>query len=156
MAAGDINFSGAISLTSYMTTNLNSLADETTNIGGTVLDNTSSEHTNFVAELYLGSVDLSAETNPAVELYLVPSGDGTNYADDGTDASTTDYPAVSYLAGVFAIQATSAVHRAVIVMQDYLLNLKYTPVLINKTGVAFAASGNTLKIGTNSRAVAQS
>lgn len=156
MAAGDLNFSGAISLSDMMTTDLNSLASTKSNVGAVVLDNTSNEHQNFVAELVLASVDLSAQTNPAVELYLVPSADGTNYADTGTDDSATDLPNSRYLAGIFGIQATSAAHRAVIVMQGYLLNLKYTPVLVNKTGAAFAATGNTLKIGTNAYNMAQS
>jgi hypothetical protein len=41
-------------------------------------------------------------------------------------------------------------------MTGYLMNVKYTPVLINKTGAAFAATSNTLKIGTNAYNVAQS
>lgn len=156
MAAGDRNFSAAISLSTLMDTDLNSLASAKTNIGAVMVDNTSNEHQHFVAELVLASADLSAQTNPSCELYLVPSADGTNYADAGTDDSTTAYPSIRYLAGIFGLEATNAAHRAVIVMQNYLLNLKYKPVLINKTGAAFASSGNTLKLGTNADAIAQS
>ena len=155
MAAGDLEFTGAITLVDMMTTDLNALAIGANNIGAVILDNTSAQHRHFVAELVLASADLSAQTSPSVELYLVPSADGTNYADAGTDASTTDHPSKRYLAGIFGIQATSAAHRAVLAMQYYLLNLKYTVVLINKTGVAFGATLNTLKIGTNSDKAAQ-
>lgn len=158
MAAGDLNYSGAISLSTYMDTDLNSLASATTNVGATILDNTSNEHVNLVAEFYLASVDLSAQTNPTVELYLIPSADGTNYADTGTDASTTVLPSSKYLCGVFGFTpgTGAATHRSVIQMTDYMMNLKYTPVVINKLGVAMASSGNTLKIGTNTFNVAQS
>jgi hypothetical protein len=156
MAAGDLKFSGAISLSNMMTTDLNALGSTKSNIGGTALYNTSSHHQNFVAELVLASVDLSAQVNPAVELYLVPSADGTNYADDGTDDHATNLPSSRYLAGIFSIEATNAAHRAVIVMTGYLLNLKYLPVVVNKTGANFGATGNTLKIGTNAYMMAQS
>lgn len=143
---GASNYDSTPSLTTYMDTDLNSLANNTTNIGGTTFDNTSNRDFYMAAELYLASVDLSAQTNPTVELYMVPSIDGSNYCDDGTDASATDYPPATTLVGVFSIQETSAAHRVGIEMFR-LAPLKYTPVLINKTGAAFAASGNTLKMG---------
>lgn len=156
MSAGDILYSAWGTLTTYMTTDLNSLANNTTNIGAVILDNITAKHHNIAAELYLGTVDLSAATGLTVELYLVPSIDETNYVDDGTDASSTDLPPGSAHVGTFHIQKTSAVHRSAIVCKECLQGLKYTPVLINKTGAAFNASGNILKIKTNSDQVAQS
>lgn len=141
------HFDASNVLTTYMSTDLNSLANNTTNIGATAFDNTVSKDMYAAAELVLASVDLSGQTNPSVELYIVPSIDGTNYVDDGTDASTTDYPPSSALAGVFQIQATNAAHRSAIEIFQ-LGPYKYTVVVINKTGVALAASGNTLKITT--------
>lgn len=155
MSAGDILYSAWSALTTYLTTTLNSLAEGAIDIGGTPLDNTSNKHHNLVAELQLASVDLSAQTGLTVELYLVPSVDETNYVDDGTDASTTDLPPGSAHVGTFYIQKTSAAHRSAIVCKECLQALKYTIVLKNSTGVAFASSGNILKIKTNSDAVAQ-
>ena len=129
-----------------MSTDLNSLADDTTNVGVVILDNTSNRFYYATFELYLATANLSSATNPAVELYMVPSPFGTNYADTGTDGSTTDYPSPVYLVGIFGLQETSAVHRAVI-ERVVLSPLKYTPVVINKSSAAFNASGNTLKIG---------
>ena len=151
MATGDIKYSTSSSLATIMSTQLNSLADGAINVGGdSDLDNTTNEHHNLMAELYLASVDLSAQDSPAVELYLVPKIDGTNFCDTGTDASTTDLPPGSAHIGTFYIQETSAAHRAAISCKNCLQDLEYRAVLLNKTGAAFAASGNTLKIKTNS------
>lgn len=127
-----------------MSTDLNSLADTAVNVGTVLPDNTSNRFFYTVLELVLASVDLSGETNPAVELYLVPSYDGTNYADVGTDASTTVYPPMQYFVAALGVAETSAAHLAVSphIMLD---PVKYTPVVINKTGAALASSGNTLK-----------
>ena len=127
-----------------MSTDLNALADNAVNVGTVLPDNTSNRYFYAEFEIVLDSVDLSAQTNPAVELYLVPSYDGTNYADTGTDASTTVYPPMQYNVCVLGVAETSAAHRAVSphIMMD---PLKYTPVVINKTGAALAATTNTLK-----------
>ena len=156
MATGDILYSGwNAALATIMDTDLNSLANDAVNIGAVMIDNTTHKHHNLVAELYLATVDLSAQTGLTVELYLVPSIDGTNYCDAGTDASTTDLPPGSAHIGTFYIQKTSAVHRTAIVCKECLQALKYKPVLINKTGVAFNSSGNILKTRTNSDQVTQ-
>jgi len=155
MATGDLIYGSWSSLETYMSADLNSLANDTTNIGVVLIDNTTTKYHNIAAELYLGTVDLSAAAGLTVELYLVPSIDETNYADDGADASTTDLPPGSAHVGTFYIQKTSAVHRAAIVCRECLQALKYTPVLINKTGAAFNASGNVLKVKMNSDQVAQ-
>ncbi len=127
-----------------MSTDLNSLANNTTNVGAVVIDNTSNLYLYIEFELVLASVDLSAQTNPAVEVYLIPSYNGTNYADTGTDASTTILPPSQYLVAVMGVVITNAAHLAV--SSHIMLDpIKYTPVVINKTGVALAAANNTLK-----------
>lgn len=141
------NYDALSALTTYMDTDLNSLADDTTNIGAIVLDNSLEKRFYGAAELILSQVDLSAQINSAVELYMIPSIDAINYVDDGTDASTTDTPPITALVGIFSIQETDAAHRSAIELFE-LGPYKYTPVLINKTGVAFGATGNILKIAT--------
>ncbi len=127
-----------------MDTDLNALASLTTNVGAVVIDNTTNRYLYAEFELVLASVDLSAQVNPAVEIYLVPSYDGTNYADTGTDASTTILPPAQYLVAVMGVAITNAAHRAV--SPHILIDpIKYTPVVINKTGIALAATLNTLK-----------
>ena len=128
-----------------MGADLNSLADNAVNVGAVLPDNTSNRFFYAEFELVLASVDLSAQNNPALELYLVPSYDGTNYADTGTDASTTVYPPAQYLVAILGVAESSAAHRAV--AKHILIDpSKYTPVVINKTGAALASSGNTLKM----------
>jgi hypothetical protein len=127
-----------------MSTDLNSLADNTVNVGTVLPDNTSNRYFFVEFELVLASVDLSAKTNPGLWVFFVPSYDGTNYADVGTDASATVYPPMQYLAAVLGVAETSAAHRAV--SPHILIDpLKYTPVVINKTGAALAAADNVLK-----------
>lgn len=127
-----------------MSTDLNGLADATVNVGVVLPDNTSNRYLFAEFELVLASADLSAKTNPGVELYLVPSYDGTNYGDTGTDGSNSVYPPVQYNVCVLGVAETSAAHRAV--SPHILLDpLKYTPVIINKTGATLAGAGNTLK-----------
>jgi len=129
-----------------MDTDLNALAINASNIGAVIIDNTTNRYLYAEFELYLASYDISGQTNPAVELYLVPSYDGTNYADTGTDASLTLYPPAQYLVAVLGVSpgAAAAVHRAV---SPHILfdPIKYTPVVVNKTGVILAATLNTLK-----------
>jgi len=127
-----------------MSSDLDGLADNTVNVGAVLPDNTSNRYFYAEFELVLASVDLSAKTNPAVELFMVPSYDETNYADTGTDGSSTVYPPMQYHICVLGVAETSAAHRAV--SPHILLDpLKYTPVVINKTGATLAGSGNTLK-----------
>lgn len=128
-----------------MSTNIATLGNDKSNIGATAIDNTTNRYFYAIFELVLAAVDLSASTNPSVSLYLVPSYDGTNYADDGTDDSTTLHPPQQYQVAAMGVDpgVGSIAHRAVSphIMID---PIKYTPVIVNKTGQAFV-SANTLK-----------
>ena len=130
-----------------MDTDLNALAAGAVNVGTVMIDNTTNRYLYAEFELVLSAIDISAQTNPAVELYLVPSYDGTNYADAGTDASTTILPPCQYNVAVlgFAALAGSVAHIAVSphIMLDHI---KYKPVVINKMTVALPATLNTLKV----------
>jgi len=131
-----------------MSTNIATLGNDKSNIGATPLDNTANRLLYGIFELSLAAVDLSASTNPSVSLYLVPSYDGTNYADDGTDDSATLYPPQQYQVAAMGVDpgAGSIAHLAV--SPHILLDpVKYTPVIVNKTGQAFV-SANTLKVKT--------
>lgn len=130
-----------------MAADLNALAANTVNIGAVMMDNTVNRYLYTIFELVLAAIDISAQINPAVELYLVPSYNGTNYADAGTDGSATRYPPAQYLVAVLGLAplAGSVAHLAV--SPHILIDpIKYTPVIINKTGAALGATLNTLKV----------
>lgn len=117
------------------TAGLNALANDGTALG-VEIDNTSDKEFRIGVELLLASVDLSGETNPAVNLYLIESLDGSNYADTNVLAYK--------LVATIGVAETSAAHREV-----------FNPIIVppgkwkvnieNKTGAAFAATGNTLQ-----------
>lgn len=120
-----------------MDTGLNALADAGTVTGSEVIDNTSNRIFYAVFEMYLPAVDLSAKTNPAIELYLKPAYDGSNYSDLTQQT----------LVAVLGVAETNAVHRAV--SPHILIDpLKYTPAVVNQTGAALAGTLNTLKVKT--------
>ena len=59
-----------VAYTSYLAATLNSLANDTTDLGAEI-NNEANLCTFMDLELYLASVDLSAQSNPAVVIYLI-------------------------------------------------------------------------------------
>lgn len=132
------------SIASYLTTELNSLADDANKLGAAI---------NFAAsvvdrkqymdiEVYLASVNLSAQTNPAINIWLLCRTDGTNYEDGSDSVDPARAPDA-----VIALRAFDGVQR---VFARLLLTAPdYGKLLVgNKTGAVLAASGNTIKYYT--------
>jgi len=123
----------ALSATTYLTTDLNSLADTSSFLGGAI-NNSSNRDMWLMVEIYLASVDLSAETSPGVGLRLLESIDGgTNYEDNDDQAYAISLP----------VAATSAAHRRaghLMIPPGY-----FKLAVVNNTGAAFAATGNIFK-----------
>ena len=132
--------------TTVLSTEMNSLADDDLCNGSTVFDNTTNRHPHMIAELDFGAnLDLSGgNSNPACQLYLIPSYDGTNYADDGE--LTNELVPVPYCVGIFALNKESTARRAILDVQDVLGPIKYKATLFNDLGAAFPASGVTVKV----------
>jgi len=132
-----INSALSTTLTTYLSTELDSLADAG-NYLGAAINNSSNRHVVLKAEIYLASVDLSAKTSPSVVIRLIESIDGgTNYEDNDDQSYGITIP----------VAATSAAHRKV--SGDLYVPPGYFKLsVVNNTGAAFASSGNTLKYAT--------
>ncbi len=125
------------SLATLMSTDLNALANGSAILGTVaVIDNTT--NLDLWADFQLDVDFVSAPTaNTTVDLYLLPSLDGTNYA---TGTATL----VQYFAGSFPMTATTAAFVASL-MRVPLIPGKLKPYLVNGSGQAFPATGTTVK-----------
>jgi hypothetical protein len=135
-------------LTSIATTGLNSLASTQAALSDE-FDNSSAGNLFIYAsfELYLASAAFTG--TPRVDAYMICAMDGTNYSDNDTGASPY-IPANSFI-GSFFPHVETAAQRLVLGVQHpggpiMLPPSKIKIMLVNVTGVAFASSGNTLKI----------
>jgi hypothetical protein len=110
------------------------------------VDNTS--RLDFWADLELTIYFASAPTaGTTVDLYLLESADGTNYA-DGT-AGSSPVTVTSHLIGSFPVRAVTTIQR-VSLRGVPLPPLKFNIQLLNNTNQAFAAqnTGSRLKVVT--------
>lgn len=149
--ANDIKWeSPTVSLTSYLTTTLNSLANNALDLGAAI-NNESNLCTFIDLELTLASLDLSAQSAPAVSIYLVESVDGGTDFDTASDAETADdnMPAADKICAIFGLRPYSGAEAKTAVKSMVPIPPgRFKLALRNETGVAFAASGNVLAYRT--------
>ncbi len=89
-------------------------------------------------ELYLASVDLSSQSNPAAYLYYIKSDDdGTTFEDGAAAVEPARMPDV-----IFPLREVNATQRVMIDAHFPAENFKV--LIINHCGAAWAGSGNTL------------
>ncbi len=133
----EFNWTTLGSATTSLSTGLNSLADGS-GVLASAIDNADGD---FYAawELYINTVDLSAQDNPAIYVYFVRSIDGgSNYEDGGSAEEPAKRPDI-----IFPLQEVNDAQRVVI---DMVLSPQdFKPLLFNHTGAALNATGNTLK-----------
>lgn len=126
-------------------TELNSLGNGSSALG--------KEYDNGTNQYLYGFFELNVTwgSNPTagalVNLYLVPAPDGTNY-DDGSGSVV---PPLTCYVGGFPVRAVTTAQKIPLggPGQPSLIPLppcKFKPVLINNSGQAMPASGNTLKM----------
>lgn len=125
----------------YLTTELNSLADSDTKVGAKIDNGADGENELFIAlELVIATQASARDAGGRIEVYLLPSLDDTNF-NYGDDADLVD---PGQLLCVFNLDAATTARR--VVRQDLEIPpLDFKLQARNKTGQAFAASGNTLK-----------
>lgn len=142
--SSEVRWGAYDSITTLLTTELNSLADD-----GLVL----SAAIDFTAagvdrkqymdiEIYLASIDLSSQPSPAIYVWIIPRSDGTNFTDGSGSVTPARRPDKA-----LDIRAVNGAQR------EMIRFLAPTPdqakVLIkNVSGAALASSGNTVKYYT--------
>lgn len=124
------------SLTNAMTTELNSLGNGSAAVATSGIDNTANLDlwADFQLNVTFGSAPTAGTT---VDLYLIPSLDGTNYADSGVTLGP-------YYVGAFPLRATTSAQIQVVTRVP-LIPGKFKPYVVNNAGQAFPASGSTVQ-----------
>lgn len=126
------------SAVTLLTTELNSLANAGRVLTGEI-DNSSDLKTAIDIETHIDTQASARSAGAAVDIYLLPSMDGTTFP-----GSTSEDPSVNMLVGSFSFDATTGA-RSDVLTGIVLPPGKHKILLKNNTGQAFAASGNTLK-----------
>lgn len=129
------------SIETYLSTELNSLADGANKLGAAVDNETDGKNELYInLELYVAAQGSARDADAHVRIYLLVSVDGTNYCygDDSTD------PPAGALFHVFDLDAATTA-RYVTIENLPIPPLKFKLLVMNETGQAFASSGNTLK-----------
>jgi hypothetical protein len=130
----------APSITTILSTELNSLANNTMSAASAVYDNSS--NLNLYADIEVVLASLSPSAGSRVDLYILCAEDGTNYPaqSDADFRLTGTQLLVSIPTGIAATAAQRIVVRNV-VLPPSKIEIK----LDNQTGVSLNASGNTVK-----------
>ena len=135
----EYRWSAPASIQTALSTELNSLANDSNAITSTQVDNTTNRKTFIDVELYLASVDLSAQDNPAIYVWFLYEIDGTNQEDGAAAVNPAKQPDI-----VIPLREVSATQR-VIIPNTIALPYEFDILLGNRTGAALASSGNTFK-----------
>lgn len=120
---------------------LNSLTDnEFTDLSDEV-DNSTNKYMYADVEIVLASAAFTG-TDSGIELYLIPSQDGTNYPTWTGNGTTDEQENVGFFVGFVPTTGTTAAQR--MVLRDVALpNGKYKWGFRNRGNVSTAASGNS-------------
>lgn len=140
MANNAINWESNPSLTSYLTTELNSLADAANKLGAAI-DNSAGLDMYADVEISLAAQGSARSAGAYVAVYLIPSADGgTTYAYGGDSLD----PGANHLVATVPFDAATTA-------RDQLATMIPVPpghfklLIQNQTGQALAASGSTVQ-----------
>lgn len=129
------------STTTALSTELNSLANNANTAASAAIDNTTGLDLFVDLELVVATQGSARSAGATIEVYLLPSLDGTNYVD--THETTAE------LVAVFPLDAATTARRTV--RRDVPVPPGLFKVFArNRTGQALAASGSTVKYRTHS------
>jgi len=136
-AAQSVTFSGTQTMASLADNEWTDLSDE--------IDNSSNKYMLCDIEVFLGSFTAGTTGDEAIEIYIVPSVDGTNYP-DWTGNSTSDAQENNnHFVGSVPIKQSGAATKRAALRNVSLPNGTFKFGLRNRCNAALAASGSTLK-----------
>jgi len=140
-----------VALTSYLSAALNSLANNAINSSGAAIDNQTNLATHMDIELTIASLDLSGQSSPSVDIYLIESVDGGTDYDNVTDAVSADAnmpPADKVCTKIGLRPHTAAEVKTAVKSMIPIPPGKFKLCPRNKTGVALPAANNILSYRT--------
>lgn len=153
--ASDIKWeTPTVAYVNYLTTELNALADITTVLGAAI-DNETNLCTYIDLELTLASLDLSAQSSPAVRIYLLESIDGGNDYETGQATATPSLipPADKILTTIGLRPGAGAEAKLAVKTMIPIPPGRFKLMPMNNTGVAWGATGNILAYRTYNAAI---
>ena len=109
------------------------------------IDNRSNKYAFADLDLVLGSASFTG-VDSGIEVYIVPTVDGTNYPDWSGNAATDAPEQAHYFSAFLPLKAATAAKRVVSASQQQieLPQGKFKFGLRNRSNVTLASSGNTL------------
>lgn len=133
-------------ISTYLTTELNALGIDANKLGAAIDFAASGTDRKLYMdiEFVLASVDLSAQTNPAFNVWMVPRTDGTNFADGDDSVNPAQRPDAIVPFREFNGAQRVMIRRVITTPDQGKLLIE------NVTGAALAATGNTVKINVYS------
>lgn len=135
--------SAAVSVAWASGQTLDSLTDNEYTDASDAIDNSSNLYLFADIEIVLGSAAFTG-TDSAIEVYLIPSVDGTNYANWTGNGTSDEQENDTHYVGVVSTSGSTAAQRLVL-RNIALPNGLYKYALRNRGNVTLASSGNTVK-----------
>ena len=148
---GAVTWAAPLALTAYLTTELNSLADSTSDTtgfsaAGAEIPNGTDLKRFLALELVLAAQGVARTAGGFVAVYI-------NYSADGTTYDDTSNKAFSEILTVFQLDAATTARRLTRV-DIPIPPIDFKMLVLDDTGQAFAASGNALNYRTYNETVA--
>jgi hypothetical protein len=131
-----VSFSGTQTLSSLADNEWTDLSDE--------IDNSSNKYALCDMEIYLAALTTTG-SDAGIEVYIVPSLDGTNYPDWLGNSTSDAQENNNYYAGFMPVKVVTTTAVRSVLRNVTLPNGKFKFGVRNRANVALAASSNTLK-----------
>jgi hypothetical protein len=138
----DTTHKGYAGIQTALSTELNSLADNSNSSASAAIDNTTGLELFMDLELVVAAIGSARSASARVAVYRVGALDGTNYSD--VNEVTAEQ------IGMFVLDASTSARRTDIVRDVPVPPGKFKLFVRNLTNQALASSGNTLKYNLHS------